>query len=138
MWYNESYVTLSLYLGERIWSDHASASLIGHPICWPQREWSLPNLCRDWVDDSGLYGTSVGSGERLVEAHHRRARSGHDLVVGVLIGHGRLRGGQNGIGQVRTTGVSVRLLPAQLPSIVHGMLPVEKTKQNGPESGYPQ
>lgn len=117
-----------LYLWENIRSDHASPPLTGQPICWPQRQWSFTDICWDRVDHSSLYWTCIGAREGLVEAHHRWAWSRHDLVISVVIGDRRLGGRQDGVGQVWTTRAGVRLLPAQLPSIIHGMLPVKQKR----------
>ena len=81
--------------------------------------------CGDGVHHPGLQGPGIGPGERLIEAHDRWAWRGHDLVVCVVVGDRRLRGGHDGVGQVRPTGVGVGLLPAQLSSVVHRrVLPV--------------
>lgn len=111
------------YLWENIRSGHAPAPLTGHPVRWPQGQRSFTDVCWDGTDHSGLHGPCIGTREGLVEAHHRWAGSRHNLVVSVVIGDRRLRGGQDGVGQVRSARAGVRLLPAQLPAIIHRMLP---------------
>lgn len=97
----------------------------------PEGQRPLCDVCRDRVDHPGLHGTGVGAGERLVEAHHGRARRRHDLVVGVVVGDGGLRRRQDGVGQVGTAGAGVGLLPAQLTSVVHGMLSGKQRRRRG-------
>lgn len=119
------------YLRQNIRPDHAPHSWTGHPIMRPQGQRPLCDVSWDRVDYPGLHRTSVGTGERLVEAHHRRARRRHDLVVGVVIGDGGLRRRQDGVGQVGTAGAGVGLLPAQLTSVVHRMLSRKQSCGNG-------
>ena len=126
MWQCHNKAVDILYLWENVRSDHASPPLAGHPICWSQRQWPFPDICWDWVDYSSLHRTRVAAREGLIEAHDRWAGSRHYLVVSILVGHRRLGGRQDGVGQVRSTRGRVRLLPAQLPSIIHRMLPVKQ------------
>lgn len=130
MWQHHNQADDFLYLWENIRSDHASPPLTGHPISRPQRQRSFTDICWDGVNHSSLHRTCICAREGLVEAHHRWARSRHDLVVSIVIGDRRLGGRQDGVGQVRTTRAGVRLLPAQLPSIIHRMLPVKQQRSN--------
>lgn len=116
-------MSITLYLWENIRSDHASPPLTGHPIRRPQGQRPFADICRDGVDHSSLHGSCISTMEGLVEAHHRWAGSRHNLVVSIVVWDGRLGGGQDGVGQVWSTGAGVRLLPAQLPSVIHRMLP---------------
>lgn len=122
-WHTASILNIVLYLWENIRSDHASPPLTSHPVRWPQGQRSFIDICRDGVDHSSLHGPCISTREGLVEAHHRWAGSRHNLVVSIVIWDRRLGGGQDGVGQVWSTGAGVRLLPAQLPSIIHRMLP---------------
>lgn len=132
MWqhHNKGVIIIVVYLWENIRSDHASPPLTGHPICWPQRQWSFTDICWDRVDHSSLHRTCIGARKGLVEAHHRWARSRHNLVISIVIGDRRLGWRQDGVGQVWSTRARVRLLPAQLPSIIHWMLPVKRQRGN--------
>lgn len=98
---------------------------------WPEGQRPLRDVSRDRVHHPRLHGAGVGTGEGLVEAHDGRARRRHDLVVGVVVGDGRLRRRQDGVGQVGTAGAGVGLLPAQLTSAVHGMLSGTQRSGNG-------
>lgn len=119
-----------LYLWENIWSDHAPPPLTGHPVRRPQGQRSLTDVCWDGTDHSSLHGPRISTREGLVEAHHRWAGSRHNLVVSVVVWDRRLGGGQDGVGQVWSARAGVRLLPAQLPSIIHRMLPKTHQKKS--------
>lgn len=128
---------IMLYLWENVRSDHASPPLTGYPVRRPQGKGSFTDVCRDGADHSGLHGSCVSTRERLVEAHHRWAGSRHNLVVSVVVWDRRLGGGQDGVGQVWSTRAGVRLLPAQLPSIIHRMLPKMHQTNNMKLNGVP-
>lgn len=119
---------IMLYLWENIRSHHTPPPLTGHPVWRPQGQRSFTDIWRDGTDHSSLHGPCISTREGLVEAHHRWAGSRHNLVVSIIIWDRRLGGGQDGVGQVWSARAGVRLLPAQLPSIIHRMLPKMQQK----------
>lgn len=127
--YHDEAINL-LYIWEKARSGHASPPLTGYPIWWPQGQRSLTNICWNWVDHSMLQRTSIGTREGLVETHDRWTWSRHNLIVRIVIWDRRLGWRQDGVGQVWTTRARVRLLPAQLPSVIHSMLPVKQRELN--------